>query len=498
MPTRVSSPRSTAPLTLVLAAFFFVAPPTPATAQGGAPGEREAPENRESSLAGPQLELEAVVQRALEASPSVAAAVERQAAAVAVPERVRGLPDPRLRTGFYAIPLDALNPFDGQLRVQYAQELPYPGTLDRRGRVAEREADRVDELSRAERVRVAAEARRAWWELYFAHRAREIHHQHLALVRELSTSAEELYATGQVPQENALRALVELTELFAELADVDARIGVAGARLNAVLHRPPDAALGVPRPSDQVPAAPELDELLALATIRNPRLAAAGDAVGREAARVELERHEAKPDFTLMGEWWTASDGMGGRFERWAALVTVTLPWIHDDKYTAAVDEAMALRRAAEADRLALLDDLRRRLFGARERLEAARRIADLYRTSVLPQSEQSLRAARAAYESGTVGFVTIVDNERTLLLSRLALARAEADAGIARADLLEAVGVVEPGDPAEPGDPLEPADAVEAGDPVGPGDPIESGGAFEPGDPVEPGDAFEPLERQR
>jgi len=418
--------------------------------------ERTASPPGKPVLTGAQLELESVVQRALEANPSLAAAEQRRVAAAAVPEGLRSLPDPRLRTGFYGVPLDALNPFDGQLRVQYAQEIPYPGTLERRSLLAGHEADRAAELSRARRVRVAAAARRAWWELYFAHRAREIHHQHLALVRELSTSAEELYATGQVPQENALRALVELTELFAELSAVDARISLAAARLNAVLHRPPDATLGVPRRSGESTPVPEMESLLELATSRNPHLAAAADAVGREGARVELERHEARPDFAFTGEWWTASDGMGGRFERWAALVTVSLPWIHDDKYTAAVDEAMASRRAAEADRLALLDEVRRDVFGARERLATAVRIADLYRTSVLPQSEQSLRAARAAYESGTVDFVTIADNERTLLLNRLALVRAEADAGVARADLLEAVGVVEPAAIVATSDPAE------------------------------------------
>jgi len=45
------------------------------------------------------------------------------------------------------------------------------------------------------------------------------------------------------------------------------------------------------------------------------------------------------------------------------------------------------------------------------------------------------------------VNFVAVVDNERTLLLNRLALARAEADYGRAAADLYEAVGVVGPAD---------------------------------------------------
>lgn len=415
---------------------------SPAPPDGGTRSGAQAEEP--ATLAGPELELRTVIREALEANPSLAAAEHRWNAARAAPDRLRDLPDPTIRSGIYAVPLDTLDLLEGQIRVQYSQHLPYPGTLDRRGRVAEREAERLGSEREAERVRVAADVRRAYWELYFAHRAQEIHHRHLELVRELSDSAEELYATGQVPQENVLRSLVEMTELFAELADVEARIGVARARLNAILHRPPDAPLGTPRPPEEWLDPPDLPELVRIATRRNPSLEAAELAVARERARVERERHEAKPDVTLMGEWWTASDGMGGRFERYAVLATLSLPWVHDDKYAAAVDEAMAERRAADADRLRLVDEIRAELSVARQRLEAAIRTVELYRSGVLPQAEQSLRAARSAYEAGTADFVTIVDNERTLLLARLALARAEVDAGIAAADLFESVGVLD------------------------------------------------------
>ena len=63
----------------------------------------------------------------------------------------------------------------------------------------------------------------------------------------------------------------------------------------------------------------------------------------------------------------------------------------------------------------------------------------------MIPQSQQSLEAARSSYRTGSVGFVSVVDNERTLLLNRLALARAEANYGAALADLGAALGVIDP-----------------------------------------------------
>ena len=77
--------------------------------------------------------------------------------------------------------------------------------------------------------------------------------------------------------------------------------------------------------------------------------------------------------------------------------------------------------------------------------MQAQARIVEIYQTSVIPQSQQSLEAARSSYRTGAASFVTVVDNERTLLLNRLALARAEADYGTAVADLGAALGVIDP-----------------------------------------------------
>ena len=395
-------------------------------------------------LAGPgALGIETVVQHALAANLSIDAARERWAAAQAAPARAHDLPDPRIRYGFDLLGFDSWNPFDGRLRVQYSQELPYAGTRDLRRDVAEWQADRRAFEIVGTEVDVAAAARRAYYELYFVQEASEINNQHLSVVRQLSTAAEELYIAGRAPQENVLKSLVELTTLLARITDVDSRIAATRAELNGLLHRPPGATLGKPQPPGEELAGLSLEYLLAVARQRNPRLAALGATISGHDKAVELQQREAKPDFAIAGEYWLQPMATGGYDHLFAVLVTTTLPWVHDNKYTASIEEAMANRRAATAEHAALLDHVRSRVAASRERLLATARIVELYRTSLIVQSEQSLQAARSAYEAGTAGFVTVVDNERTLLLNRLALARAEADYGRAAADLYEAVGVV-------------------------------------------------------
>ena len=48
--------------------------------------------------------------------------------------------------------------------------------------------------------------------------------------------------------------------------------------------------------------------------------------------------------------------------------------------------------------------------------VETSRRLVDLYRTTVLPQAEQSLKVAEAAYQSDRIGFLELLDSQRALV----------------------------------------------------------------------------------
>ncbi len=202
--------------------------------------------------------------------------------------------------------------------------------------------------------------------------------------------------------------------------------------------------MGTPQPPRIIRERPGMQSLIEWAVNQHPGVAEATAAVERDQAAVELEQHESKPDFGITAEWWTGSTPVG-RTYRYAFLVTTTLPFVHDTKYNAAVDRTLASKRSTEAARLDVIDRIGDGVSSAWIRLQAQARIVELYETSVIPQSQQSLEAARSAYRTGSVGFVSVVDNERTLLLNRLALARAEADYGTALADLGAALGVIDP-----------------------------------------------------
>ena len=80
--------------------------------------------------------------------------------------------------------------------------------------------------------------------------------------------------------------------------------------------------------------------------------------------------------------------------------------------------------------------DTRARVSRTHAELSRARRLATLYRQSVLPQAEAAAESALASYRSGAVDFMTVIENRMTVNRYREELVALLADEGRAWAEL--------------------------------------------------------------
>jgi outer membrane protein TolC len=74
-------------------------------------------------------------------------------------------------------------------------------------------------------------------------------------------------------------------------------------------------------------------------------------------------------------------------------------------------------------------------------RLETLQEQVDLCENALIPQAEEPLRSTEAAYETGQLGVLDLLDSERVLLNLRLVSARHYSDFLIALANQERAVG---------------------------------------------------------
>ena len=94
------------------------------------------------------------------------------------------------------------------------------------------------------------------------------------------------------------------------------------------------------------------------------------------------------------------------------------------------------MRAMAAAELASARTETRGAVAESHANLMRARRLRELYRTSVLPQAAATVSSSLAAYRAGTVNFMTLLDAQMTLNRYRQELFTLEAEEGKAWAEL--------------------------------------------------------------
>jgi cobalt-zinc-cadmium efflux system outer membrane protein len=379
--------------------------------------ENERAINVKPAAPGP-VSLQALVAEALEQNPEIKAMRRGFDMMRARVPQAKALPEPMLSYGYagnaaFVPPFDIQKGDPASARIlSLTQEVPYPGKLTIKGKMANVEAEAEWWNYEQVRLNVVAEVKDAYYDLFYLHKAIETVTKNRELVEKFARIAEAGYSVGKGVQQDVLKAQVEISKLTDQLTVLEQRKQTAEARINSLLYREPETPVGRPeeiRPREFTHSLAELNEA---ALTNYPALKAQRRKIDREHYGVELARKDFYPDFTV-GLTYFNRPGMP---EMYGVNVGVKIPLYFWQKQRPAVTEATASARA-ERERLENATSLL--FFRVKDRYLAvttAQRLLKLYGTTIIPQSSLSLESAIAGYEVGKVDFLTLLDNLVTLL----------------------------------------------------------------------------------
>lgn len=391
------------------------------------------------------LDRQGLIGAVLESNRELAAARSAVEAARARADKVRGLPNLGASYSFGPLSIFKEGERYGQV-IQVGQELPWPGTLDRRGEQAVSLAVAGEGELEALRRKLAMAASQGYDDYWYLERALDVNREHQELMLEFQAVATARYAAGIAPQQAPLAAEVEFAHLehFEVLLKADREELIA--RLNRLLHRPAVTPLPAPAPGSALPADspdPTVEELTDHALAGRPEVAAVRDRIEARAIGVELAQLEGRPGLRPMASYnsmWT------GDAHRWMVGLGVSLP-VWRQRIDAGIAEADAML-ATEYRRLEALEDrIAAEVSIAVQRLAESRHVASLFLNRLLPAARDQARAAQSGFETGQVDFLALIDAERNLREVELGLAAAEADVRRRVAALKQAIGLL-PADP--------------------------------------------------
>lgn len=410
------------------------------------PGGAAEGDEGDTSLSLQVLEEDRLVHEVLRRNPSLGASRAAWRAALAEVPLAQSLDHPMVSMS--VAPLSIASAFGndemtfGQ-RIMVSQRLPVSDVLAARALAAAARADVVEADLEGARLELASLACELLLEWRSAEDALLRNAELSPVLSALRSSAEAQVESGAAPVAAPLVWVAESARNDEQRLALLARRRAVQMRLNALLHRAPDAAL--PPPAEVHPdkdtawldgdgAAPNVE----LET-RSPELARARAQVEAARAGQDAVRLAAAPDVTLSAEYNSMFQDVG---HQWMFGAALSIP-LQVARLSAEREAAEARVRRARFDQLQAQDDAIADVAAARVELEAAIARTQVVEGELVPALERRADALRASWSVGTAGQGDYLEAQRALILARGQGDSARIEVARRRIQLQRALGLV-------------------------------------------------------
>ncbi len=377
------------------------------------------------------LELPRLIQVAIERSPKVSAAKARWQATIEQYPQVTALPDPMFMYGYYMRSVETrVGP--QRHRVSFSQAFPYPGTLDAAGEVVKK-AIEIERVKHEQVIRdLIVGLKLSYHELAYLQRAVELTRQNHELVASILAIATTRYAEGKTTLNDVLKAQSQLAQLEYDLVLLEELQRVEQASIKGMLSMPSATSLGMTVPIPYEPLDVRLADIEKQALAKRQELQIAALSIEKATEGIALAELQTKPmlKFDLMtietGKALMLGAPDSGK-NPFSIGVGVTIPW-SSLKNSSKVREAQQNREVVTANKLSLEDETKVALRKVYFRFENARRLVELYETTLIPQAAAAVEVAETWHQEGPKSIAGFLETQSVWLNFNLARLRAIAD----------------------------------------------------------------------
>ncbi len=377
------------------------------------------------------LELPSLIEVAVARNPKITAAMARWQATIEQYPQVTALPDPMFMYGYYMRSVETrVGP--QRHRVSFSQTFPYPGTLDAAGEVVKK-AIEIERVKHEQVIRdLIVELKLSYHELAYLQRAVELTQQNHDLIASILTIATARYAEGKATLNDVLKAQSQLAQLEYDLILLKELQLVEHANINGILSIPSTTPLGATVPVVYEPLDVTLLDIEKQALSKRQELRIAELAVEKATEGIALAELRIKPMLKL--DLMTIETGKSLMLDApdsgknpFTIGFGVTIPW-SDLKNSSKVREAEKKREVVTANKRVLEDQTRVALQKVYFRLENARRLIELYETTLIPQAGAAIEAAETWHQEGPKSIMGFLETQSVWLNFNLARLRAITD----------------------------------------------------------------------
>ncbi len=393
-----------------------------------------------------ELHLEELISLAFKNNPRLKAAKLKWEAVIEKYPQATAYEDPVLRYSYFIEGVETrVGPQEQKFSL--SQKIPFPGKLSLKGDIISREAQIAKLEFEKQSRNLIVELKDAYYELYYITKAIEITRQNKELAEHLSKIASTDYAVNGTTLNDVFKAQSQLAQLSYDLILLVELRETEITRINSILNRPPEAALGDPKEVSYIPFKYSLDELYKLASANQQELLASDLEIEKREKALSLAKMEYLPNFNLgfsyieVGEAETDILPEDSGQDAYSVDVGISVPlWF--GKNNSRVAEARLEREAAGYEKKEQENKTFKNIKTLYFKLQNSVRLIQLYQESLIPQAEQSMETAETWYKEKRGSFSGLLEVQSVWLNFNLAHKRALSDYYQRIAQLEKLVGV--------------------------------------------------------
>jgi len=365
-----------------------------------------------------RLNLDQLIEEALENNPEILAAKKRGEVYREKVPQASALEDPMLEFGIINLPTNfSFRDEDMTMKeIGISQKFPFPGKRPLMREMAEKEAEAASTDIEDKTNRILKEVKTVYFEISHVYRAREVTQRNKQIFETLAKIAETRYATGEGIQQDVLKAHVQISQMADELIMLNQKGVALEAKLCSLLNRPQGWPMGEPEELIYRRFTFTLEALQTTALDSNPTLKAMKTMIEAKEKAHGLAKLEYYPDFRVRFAYGQRDNSPEmARRDMLTGMVEMNIPIFFESKQSRKVAETLAEIQTFQAQYGAMKNEIFYMIASMASMVQRTERQLELYKTGIIPQASIQLKSALSAYTVNKVDFMTLRDSQMTL-----------------------------------------------------------------------------------
>ena len=364
------------------------------------------------------LNLDQLVDEALQNNPEILAANKRWEAFKEKVPQVKALEDPMLGFGIINLPTNfSFKDEDMTMKeLSISQRFPFPGKRPLMKEMAEKEAEAVYTEIQEKANRIMKEVKATYYELSYNYRSTEITQRNKEILETFVKIAETQYAVGMGIQQDVLKAHVEVSKMVDELIMLGQRKRALEAKMIALLNWSPETQVGKPEEVIFRKLPITIEEFQKMALEVNPTLKGMKKMIEAKEKAYALAKREYYPDFDIRFAYGQRNNGPEmKRRDMLTGMVEINIPIFYKSKQDRKLAETKADILTTEAQYQAMKNEILFMITDMGSMIQRGERQLELYKTGIIPQASLQISSAMSAYRVNKADFMTLLDSQMTL-----------------------------------------------------------------------------------